>query len=189
MKSLKSLALPRLKAGKFKRSSRSCAISHNVPHIFDSVAKFATRHTSTQAEIADTYSIILECIREVVPSLSHRTYKHTDALLGTEFSNIVFGADDLRVEAQRDLAAIRWKMIGDRVLDDFEQLLLGVQRSYRQLMQQLHHEASESLERARDTDSRIYLDQHTFGCMDEDLQLAGFVHRRVKERQKALEWL
>lgn len=50
----------------------------------------------------------------------------------------------------------------------------------------MDHKACESLEGTWDTNSGRDFDQNTFGGMDVDLQLAGFVNWRVEKGQEAL---
>lgn len=53
-------------------------------------------------------------------------------------------------------------------------------------MQELDHQAGETLEGAWDTDGGADFDQHTFGGVDVDLQLASFVDGRIEKREEAL---
>lgn len=50
----------------------------------------------------------------------------------------------------------------------------------------LTHEAAKALEGTRDAHVWVDLDEDTLGCMNVNLQQAGFVKRRVKESQQAL---
>lgn len=46
---------------------------------------------------------------------------------------------------------------------------------------QITHEAREPLERARDPDMRVNLDEDTLGCMNIHLQQASLVKRRIEQ--------
>lgn len=50
----------------------------------------------------------------------------------------------------------------------------------------MHHEAGETLERARYSNSRADLDEHTFSSVDVDLEFASFVDRRIEQSKEAL---
>ena len=78
-------------------------------------------------------------------------------------------------------------MVRDGGFDDLEQLLLRVDGSNGQPVQQLDHQASKTLERSWDADCRAHFDQNTFGSVDVDLQLAGLVDGRIEEGQQALD--
>lgn len=54
-------------------------------------------------------------------------------------------------------------------------------------MQELHHEAGETLKGSRDANRRRHLDEDTLGRVDVYLELAGLVDGRVQEGQEALE--
>jgi hypothetical protein len=99
---------------------------NNVPRFFGSMAEFATGNTGTQAVIADTDRVVLERIREVIPSLGHGTNEHADALSGTEGLNVIPDTDHGRIETKGDFAAIRWEMISDGIFDDLQQFFLRV---------------------------------------------------------------
>jgi len=96
----------------------------NVPGILGSMTELAASDTCTQAETADTDRIILVLIRKVIVTLGHRTNEYADALFWTEVANVIPNAHDRSVERQRDLATVWRQVVGNRVLDDLEQLLL-----------------------------------------------------------------
>lgn len=147
----------------------------DIPCVLGRMAEFTASHAGTQTVIADTDGLVLEGIGEIVVTLGHGTDKDTDALLGAESLEVVAHTHDRRLVAHGDLAAIGREMVGDGVLDDPEQLLLGVGRANGQSMKQLDHEAGKTLEGARNADRRVDLDQDTFGGMDVDLQFTGLV--------------
>ena len=53
-------------------------------------------------------------------------------------------------------------------------------------MEELDHQAGESLERARDADRRADFDQNALGGVDVDLQLSGLVDGRVEQSEQTL---
>jgi hypothetical protein len=81
---------------------------------------------------------------------------------------------------------VRGEVVGDGVLDDFEQLLGSVDAADAQLVEELDHQAAEALERARDADVRVDLDEDALRGVDVHLQQAGLVQRRVEEGEEAL---
>jgi len=151
------------------------------------MTELAARHTRTEREIANTNSIILELIRKVILPLRHRPHKHANTLLRSQSPNIVSNPDDLGIETQRDLAAVGGKVLGDWVLDDFEQLFLGIDAANGETMEELDHQAGETLEGAGDTDGGGDFDEDVFGGVDVDLELAGFVDGGVEEGEEALK--
>jgi hypothetical protein len=64
--------------------------------------------------------------------------------------------------------------------------VLGVLGPNAQFVKKLNHEASETLEGSRYTDSRADFDENAFGGVNVDLEFAGFVDWRVEESKKAL---
>jgi hypothetical protein len=77
-------------------------------------------------------------------------------------------------------------VVGNRVLDDLEQLLLGIGRANGQTVQQLDHQTGETLECAGNANGGVDFDQDTLGGVDENLQAASLVDRGVEESEKAL---
>jgi len=145
------------------------------------MTELAARHTRTQREIANTNGIILELIRKVILPFRHRTHKHANTLLRSQPPNVVSHPDDLGIETQRDFAAVRGKVLRDWVLNDFEQLFLGVDAADGEAVQELDHQAGETLEGAGDADGGGDFDEDVFGGVDVDLELAGFVDGGVEE--------
>jgi hypothetical protein len=78
-------------------------------------------------------------------------------------------------------------MVGDGVLDNLQQFLVGVDGSDGETMKQLDHETSKSLECTWDSDGRAYFDQDTFGGVDVDLKLSSLVDRGVEEGKETLQ--
>lgn len=78
-------------------------------------------------------------------------------------------------------------MVGDWVLDNLQQLLLGVCRANGKAVEELYHETGETLECTRDADSGGDFDEDAFGGCDVDLEEAGFVDWGVKEGEKTLK--
>lgn len=100
--------------------------SYNVPDVLGGVAEFATRNTGTQAEIADADGVILEGIGEVIVTFGHGADEHAHTLFRAEVCDVVFYSDNIGVVTQRNFPAIRGKMVGDGVLDHFQEFLLRV---------------------------------------------------------------
>ena len=84
------------------------------------MAEFAARHAGAQTVVADADGVVLEAVREVVPAFRHRPDKHANTLLGPQIADVVPYTDNFSVEAQCDLSAIWWEVVGDWVLDDLE---------------------------------------------------------------------
>jgi len=102
---------------------------YDVPGVFASVTELAASNTCRKAVVADTDGFVLEGVGKVVFALGHGTNEDADALVGSQCVNIISHPDNLGVEAQGDLAAVGWQMICNGVFDDFEQLLLRIDRS------------------------------------------------------------
>ena len=151
--------------------------SYNIPQIFYSVAKFATRHTSTQTVVADADCIVLVGVGKIVVSFGHRTDKYANTFFGSKVRNVISNANDRSFIAEGDFPTERRQMIGDGVLDDLEKLFLRVHRPNGKSMQKLYHETGESLERSWNSDGGIHLDENSFGGVYIDLQLSCFINR------------
>lgn len=149
--------------------------SQNVPHLLSRMAKLAAGDTGTQTVVADTDSVILEGIGEVVMALGHGTDKNRNTLLRTEGFDIILGADNGRLETHGDLAAIGGQVVGDRVLDNLEQLFLRVGGTNGKAVQQLNHQTGETLESSGNANGGVDFDQNALGCVDENLEPTGLV--------------
>lgn len=150
------------------------------------MAELAAGDTGTEREVANTDRVVLVLVGEVVATLGHGTDEDTDALLGTEVGNVIADSHDRSVERQRDLAAVGRQVVGDRVLDDLEQLLLRGGGANGEFVQQLNHETGETLESTGNADRGRDLDEDALGGVDVDLQAAGLVDGRVEQSQEAL---
>ena len=124
----------------------------DVPNVLCGVAELAASHTGTEREVADGDGVVLVLVGEVVVALGHGADEDADALLGAEVRHVVADAHDGGVEGEGDFAAVRGQVVGDGVLDDFEQLLLRGGGADGQLVQQLDHQTREALEGTRDAD-------------------------------------
>jgi hypothetical protein len=92
-----------------------------------------------------------------------------------------------RTATQRtEFDGVRGEVVGDGVLDDFEQLLGSVDAADAQLVEELDHQAAEALEGARDADVGVDLDEDALRGVDVHLEQAGLVQRRVEEGEEAL---
>jgi hypothetical protein len=152
----------------------------NIPDILRGMTEFTACYAGTEVELADGDAVVLDVVREVVVALGHGAYKDGNALALVEASDIVADTYHLRVETERDLAAVRWKMIGDRVLDDLDELFVGRGRADLMPMQQLDHETGESLEGTWDAHCRADPDEHILRGVYVDLELARLVDWRVQ---------
>lgn len=141
------------------------------------MAKSAASNTGTQAEVADTDRVVLELVGEGVVTLGHGTNEDANALLGFELGNVVAHANDGRIETEGDLAAVGREVVGDRVLDDFEELLLRCGGTDRESVEELDHQTSEALEGTRNADSGADLDQDALCCVNVDLKFTSLVER------------
>lgn len=117
------------------RRRRYEGLLDDVPGILCSVAKLGACHTSGETEIADGDLLVHKLVGEIVGSLGHGTNEHADALIWLQGLHILPNLDNRRIETERDLPAVRRKVIRNRVLDHLQQLLLGVCRANRQAMQ------------------------------------------------------
>lgn len=160
--------------------------SDDVPAVLGRMAELAARNAGRQAEVADRNLLIHHLIGEVIGAPSHGANKHAAALLGVQRVDVVTHADERRIETERDLAAVGREMIRDRVGNDPEELFLRRRRADGEPVQQLHHQASESLECPGYPHRGRHLDQDALGRVDVDLQPAGLVDRGVDKGQQAL---
>lgn len=88
------------------------------------MTEFAACHTCAETVIADTDRLILETVCEIVPSLCHGSNENADAFFRAQCLDVISDSHDFSVEAQGNLSTIWWQVIGDGVLDDFQELLL-----------------------------------------------------------------
>ncbi len=160
--------------------------SYNIPHVLRRMAKLTAGDARAQREVADADTIILPLIGKAVLPLGHGAHKDADAFVAAQPRHVVPDAHDRRVEAQRHLAAVRGQVVRDVVLDHLQELLLGGGAADREAVEELHHEAREALEGARDADGGGDFDEDVAGGVDVDLELAGFVDGGVEEREEAL---
>lgn len=98
---------------------------YDAPDVFGGVAEFAARNTSTEIEVADGDGVVLDSVREVVVALGHGANEDAYALILAEALDVVAHSNNLGVEAESNLPAVRRKVVGDWVLDDLDELLLG----------------------------------------------------------------
>lgn len=88
------------------------------------MAELAAGHTGTEAVLADADCVVLESVREIVITLCHRSHKDTYTFFRSQICYVIPHSYYFSVETQGDFAAVRGKMICDRILDDFKELLL-----------------------------------------------------------------
>lgn len=168
------------------KESISYAYLDNVPRILASVTELAACHAGTQAVVADTDRFVFEGISKVILPFRHGSNEDADALVGSQRVDIIPDSYYVGVETEGHFPAIRWQVVGDGVLDDFQQLFLRIHRPNGESMEQLHHETGEALERSGNADRRADLDQYTLCGVDEDLQFPGLVDGGVKQSEKTL---
>ena len=164
------------------------AVMHldDAPDVLGGVAELAASNAGTEIELADGDAVVFDTVGKVVVAFGHGTDENADALVGVQALNVVAYTHNLRVEAERDLAAVRGKVVGDGVLDDLDELLVGSRGADLVAMQQLHHQTGEALEGTRDAHGGVDLDEDAPRCLDVDLQLARLVDGRVEQRKQAL---
>ena len=88
------------------------------------MAELAAGHAGAEAVVADAYGVVLELVGERVSTFRHRTNKHAYALLRAQVGDVVPDSDDGRVEGEGDFPAVGGQVVGDGVLDDFEEFPL-----------------------------------------------------------------
>lgn len=150
------------------------------------MTELAACNTGTEGEVADRNRVVLVLVGEAIVTLGHGSNEDTNALLGTEVGHVVTHSHNRCIEGQCDLAAVGRKVVGDRVLDDLEQLLLRGGGANGQFVQELNHKTREALESTRDTHSRRDLDEHALGGVDVNLESAGLVDGRIQQGQETL---
>jgi hypothetical protein len=77
-------------------------------------------------------------------------------------------------------------VVGDWILDDFQELLLRVDGSDCESVEELDHETSESLEGTRNSNGRAYFNEDSFGGVDVNLKLPYLVDRRIEKSKETL---
>ena len=95
------------------------------PYILSCMTELAACDAGTETVVTDTYRIVFDMVREVVVALGHCADENRNALVLVQSANVISYTDDFRLEAERDLPAVRWQMVGDWILDDLNELLLG----------------------------------------------------------------
>jgi len=158
----------------------------DVPYVLGGVTHLAASNTRRKRIVANTDLLVDPSVGEVILSLRHGADDDAETLVFTEGTDVLTHIDSRSLPAQRDFATVRRKILGDRVLDDLEEFLRAGGGSDRQLVQQLHHETSETFKGTRYAYGWVHLDQNPLCGLDVHLQLAGFVDRRVEKGQKAL---
>jgi hypothetical protein len=77
-------------------------------------------------------------------------------------------------------------MLRERILDDLQQCGTVIPRLDFHLVQQLHHEPSESLVCSRDSNTRVYINQDFAFGMNVDFEQASLVQGTVQQSQHLL---
>ena len=143
--------------------------SKNIPDLLSSMTEFTAGHTRTQTVVRDTNSIVLERVRKIIMALGHRPNKDTNTLALTEGLEVILGSNDRGLVGHGDFATVGREVVGDGVLDDAEEFLLGVCGADGEAVEELDHEAGETLECAWDAHGGVHFDEDAFGCVDVDL--------------------
>lgn len=160
--------------------------SYNVPELFERTAELATCHRSTQWVVADTDLLVNNAVGKVILAPRHGTDEDSYRMRLGQCGQELGQPDGRRIAGKSELDGVHRQVISDRILDDLEQLLRAVLTANGKLVQELHHEAAESLECAWYPNVRVHLNEYTFRCVDVDLEQASLVEWRVEEGQQAL---
>mmetsp|Transcript_12353 Transcript_12353/g.33350 ORF Transcript_12353/g.33350 Transcript_12353/m.33350 type:complete len:270 (-) Transcript_12353:58-867(-) len=94
--------------------------------------------------------------------------------------------DALAVVRHQHSAATRGQMRCDWICDHLEQRVGAVCRAYFELLQELHDEAREATECARDADVWMHVDKHVLAGAHKNLEPTGLVERRVEQCEQTL---
>src|SRR3569833_904388 len=86
---------------------------HDVPGILGCVAELAAGDAGREAIVADGDLLIHILVGEVVRAFGHGSDEDADALVSAQGVDVVSDANDIRLEAQRHLPAVRRQVVGD----------------------------------------------------------------------------
>lgn len=150
------------------------------------MAELAASHTGTETVVADTDGVVLEGVGKVVVALGHGTNENGNALFRVQRLEVILSADHGGIKTHRDLAAVGRQVVGDRVFNNLEQLLLRVGGADGEPVKQLNHQTGKPFERSRNTHGGVDFYQDALGCVDEDLEATSFVDRGIQQGEKAL---
>lgn len=100
--------------------------SDDVPCVFGGMTEFAACHACAQAVIAYADRLVFEAVSEVVFSFCHCANEDANAFAGVQRINVVSNSYHLGVKAEGNLSATWRKVVGDGILDDFEELFLRI---------------------------------------------------------------
>lgn len=112
---------------------------NDAPYVFSRMAEFAACNAGTKAPVADTDRVVFKVIREVVITLCHSSNEDRNAFVLIQAMNVIPHANNLGLEAEGDFAAVRGKVVGDRILDDLNQFLLRSGRPDLVSVEKLNH--------------------------------------------------
>lgn len=126
-------------------------------------------------------------VRKVIIALGHRTNKYANALFRSEVRDVVCHSHDFGIIAERDFATVHRKVIGNWVLDHFQQLFLGIGGADGQPVQQLHHQSRKSFKGTGYSHNWADLDEDSLGGVNVYLEFSRFVERRVEKGKKTLD--
>jgi hypothetical protein len=103
--------------------SVNCCLE-DIPNVLSSVAELAAGNAGTEVKVADGNAVVLEVVGKVVVALGHGTNKYRYALVLVEICNVITYTHNLRVETERNLAAVGREVVGDGILDNLDELFL-----------------------------------------------------------------
>ena len=132
-------------------------------------AHLSACHTGTKGILADGDLFIHNIVCKVVDAMRHCADKDGDRVILGHSRQILRQPLHGCVVRKRDLVRIAREVIRDGVFDHLEQLFGSLHASDAELVQQLHHQAREALECARNANMWVHLDQHAFGSVNVDL--------------------
>ena len=133
------------------------------------MTKLAACDAGTEAVVANTNSFVFERVGKVVLSFGHGSHKDANAFLWGKTVNVVTHSNNISVEGECDFSTVWRQVICYWVLDDLEQFFLRVDGPDGELVEELNHEASKSLECSRNANGGADFDQHALGGVDIDL--------------------
>lgn len=109
------------------------------PYVFSRMAELAACNAGTETPVANTDRVVLEVIREVVIALGHGPDENSNAFVLVQSVDVVPYANNFGFEAERNLAAIRRKVVCDGILNDLDELFLGGSRPDLMSVEKLDH--------------------------------------------------
>lgn len=150
------------------------------------MTELAARNAGAEIEVADSDRVVLDVVGKVVIALGHGSDEDANALIFVKALDVVGDSYYWSLEAQCDLSAVRWEVVGDGVFDHVDKLLLGGSGADLVSVEELHHQTSKAFECPRNAHRRTNLDENVFRRLYIYLKFAGLVNRRVKQGEETL---